>query len=113
MFDAVFLAAHSVFNLSQLYPLKNEVNYARCRSMTAAPIPFHYGKKLINHIFETTLTGLTDWILGVKVGREREHVPRLQGSTPKQRASFGRVETAFSSDDDHGTALRDAEEEPL
>jgi ionotropic glutamate receptor len=59
MFDSVFLAASSIFNISTVYPIKNDVHYARCRSITAAHVPYYYGKKVIEHIKNTSLKGLT------------------------------------------------------
>uniref|UniRef100_A0AC35GLP6 Ionotropic glutamate receptor n=1 Tax=Panagrolaimus sp. PS1159 TaxID=55785 RepID=A0AC35GLP6_9BILA len=59
MFDSVFLAANSIANISTVYPIKDDVHYARCRSITAAHVPFQYGKKLIEYIKNTSLKGLT------------------------------------------------------
>uniref|UniRef100_A0A915DVI6 Uncharacterized protein n=1 Tax=Ditylenchus dipsaci TaxID=166011 RepID=A0A915DVI6_9BILA len=63
IFDAIYLAAHSVLNFSQLYPIEpsSGVHHTtvKCRSTTHSQVPYGYGRKLINHIRNTTLIGLT------------------------------------------------------
>lgn len=55
MFDAVYLAAYSTYNLSQVYPLRTDIYSTRCRSTTRGHIPYKYGRRLIQHVRNTVL----------------------------------------------------------
>ncbi|KAH7726269.1 CBN-GLR-5 protein [Aphelenchoides avenae] len=59
MFDAMYLAAYSTYNLSQVYPLRTDIYSTRCRSTTRGHIPYKYGRRLIQHVRNTSLYGLT------------------------------------------------------
>uniref|UniRef100_A0A7E4VGJ5 Glutamate receptor n=1 Tax=Panagrellus redivivus TaxID=6233 RepID=A0A7E4VGJ5_PANRE len=69
MFDSVYLAAQSVSNMSNTYALQNDVHYARCRSTTSAHVPYYYGRKITEHIKNTTLQGLTGDLSRIKTDR--------------------------------------------
>lgn len=49
-FDAVYLAAHSIYNISQEYPLKTDLHTTRCRTSTRGYIPYRYGRKIIEQV---------------------------------------------------------------
>ncbi|KAI1700129.1 ligated ion channel l-glutamate- and glycine-binding site domain-containing protein [Ditylenchus destructor] len=65
LFDAVYLAAHSLMSYSQKYPAVRSVSTptqhtsVKCQSTTHSHVPYGYGRRLIDHIRNTTLSGLT------------------------------------------------------
>uniref|UniRef100_A0A914C6U8 Uncharacterized protein n=1 Tax=Acrobeloides nanus TaxID=290746 RepID=A0A914C6U8_9BILA len=59
MFDAVYLAAHSVHGFGQIYPLQTDTHSTRCRTSTRSHVKSQAGRRLIEHIRNTTLYGLT------------------------------------------------------
>uniref|UniRef100_A0A914CSS2 Uncharacterized protein n=1 Tax=Acrobeloides nanus TaxID=290746 RepID=A0A914CSS2_9BILA len=59
MFDAVYLAAHSVHGFGQIYPLQTDTHSTRCRTSTRGHVKSQAGRRLIEHIRNTTLYGLT------------------------------------------------------
>lgn len=55
MFDAILLAAHSLSEFSQIYPIQTNIDSTKCSSTTYnhQPLPFRYGQKLIAFIRKT------------------------------------------------------------
>ncbi|KAI6179694.1 hypothetical protein M3Y98_00638000 [Aphelenchoides besseyi] len=58
-FDGVYLAARSLSNMSQEYPIKTDLHTTRCRTTTRGYVPYRYGRKLIDEIKNNTMLGLS------------------------------------------------------
>lgn len=60
LFDSVYLAVNSLWNLTRSYPIEGHVHATRCSSHTHGHVPYHYGRKINQHIRKTVSIGRWD-----------------------------------------------------